>query len=63
MAFEKWKNDEDYKEKANEIKKQVEEEFIDRKFEVPAHLTKEKTKTIVESKQKHVNNTLLKMLQ
>lgn len=43
MAYEKYKLDEDYKQKIEDIKKQVDDEYIDKKFDtLPASLTKEK---------------------
>lgn len=42
MGLEKWKDDNEYKEQINEIKKSIDAEFIERKYEVPALLTREK---------------------
>lgn len=43
MSFEKYKTDEEYTLKMNEIKKSIEVEYIDSKSELPPLLTKEKT--------------------
>jgi hypothetical protein len=51
MAFDKYKSDEDYKTKAEEIKKQIDDDYVEKRFELPASLTKEKTQQIVKLKQ------------
>lgn len=47
MSFEKYKFDENYKTKANELKAQIDQDYVEKKYEIPATLTKEKTKTIM----------------
>ena len=63
MAFDKYKNNEDYKAKAEELKKQIDDEYVENRYEIPASLTKEKTQQIVKLKQQHVNQVLMSMMQ
>ena len=64
MAHEKYKLDEDYKNTLEEIKKQVEDEYIDKKIEtIPETLTKEKTQQLVDQKQGYMNQVIMRMLQ
>lgn len=51
LAIDKYKNDEEYKKLTQEVKSQVDEEFVDKRFEVPIHLTKEKTQELLKNKQ------------
>jgi len=55
MGYEKYKNDDTYKQEVNDIKKQVDEEYAEKRFDLPASLTKEKTQEIVQKKQGYVN--------
>ena len=50
IAFEKWKVDDDYKNQITEIKKQIDEEYLEKKYEVPPTLTKEKAQELVDTK-------------
>ena len=64
MAYEKWRNDPEYQKTITEIKKQVDDDFIDKRFEdVPPVLTQAKCEEIVQRKQSHINTILMQMLQ
>ena len=62
IAFEKWKVDDDYKNQITEIKKQIDEEYLEKKYEVPPTLTKEKAQELVDTKQSYINQALIKMI-
>lgn len=56
MSYEKCRSDTKYQDEIAEIKKQVDIEYVDRKWdEVPAGLTVEKTREVIEKKQVFVN--------
>lgn len=63
MSFEKLKHDEEYKVKANELKQSIDQDYLEKKYEVlPQSLTKEKAKTIIQQKQQYIQQTLVRML-
>eukprot|EP00347_Sterkiella_histriomuscorum_P018892 403343773 len=63
MAYEKYKMDEEYISKTDAIKKQVDEEFVDKKFEqLPETLTREKAQEMIDQKQSYMNQVIMRML-
>ena len=63
MAYEKWREDPEYQQQISEIKVQTDLEFVEKKFEVPTSLTKDKTQDIITKKQSIVNSMLMKAIQ
>ena len=63
MAYEKWREDPEYQQQISEIKVQTDLDFVEKKFEVPTSLTKDKTQDLITKKQAIVNSMLMKAIQ
>ena len=55
MSYEKWRNDDDYQKQLQDYKKQIDKEYLEKKFDVPSSLTKQKTEEIIARKGNAVN--------
>lgn len=63
LSYEKWRADKDYQEQIAQIKTQVDEDFVDRKFDAfPESLTIEKTKEIMQRKQEAIDGIFMRMV-
>jgi len=58
ISYEKWKADEDYKQKAKEKGDEIDKAFIKSKHKVPPQLTKEKTLNLLKRKNTKQNELL-----
>ena len=43
MSYEKWRKSEEYQTNLKQIKENVDKDYTQKVYEVPSHLTKEKT--------------------
>lgn len=51
MSYDKYRHDEDFQNQLKEIKAKIDSEYIDNRFELPKHLTKEKCLEIIKRKE------------
>lgn len=59
MSYEKWRGDKSYQEEIEEVRKQVDRDFVEGKWEeLPEALTKEKTQELVVRKKGFVEAVL-----
>lgn len=64
LAYEKYRDDENYKNEIKDFREQIETEYIDKKFEDEVKkLTKEKTQELVDRKQQHINAQLMRIMK
>jgi hypothetical protein len=64
MSYEKWRNDKVYLEEIEKIKKQVDKDFVDHKWEeLPETLTREKAQELVARKQGFVEAVIKRMIE
>jgi len=63
LSYEKYKEDEEYQKKNDEIKDFVDSEYIQKKVDLPPALTKEKAVSILQTKSQRVQTKLMAALQ